>query len=161
MKAEKRLLPTSYKMIGWREIIALPELGVAEMRAKIDTGARTSAIHAVDQTVFDKEGRKWVKFRVPASHFHRSVYLEVPVHDQRSIKNTSGVPEVRTVIEVLMRLGDRSWRIELSLANRANMGFDIILGRTAIRRRRLLVNPGRSFLMGPPVDVQNQITASQ
>ena len=76
---------------------------------------------------------------------------EARLVDQRPIKNTSGIPETRLVIETTLVLGARRWRIEASLANRENMEFELILGRTAIRRRRLLVDPGRSFLAGPPV----------
>lgn len=125
------------------------------MRTKIDTGARTSALHVGDLSFFEREGVKWVRFTIPASELHHSTHVEVPLHDERPIKNTSGVPENRPIIEVLMKLGQRRWRIEVSLADRSNMGFDMILGRTAIRRRKLLVNPGRSFLLGEP-DVQNE-----
>ncbi|GGB36514.1 hypothetical protein GCM10011316_05830 [Roseibium aquae] len=137
-------------IVGWREIVALPELNIPALRVKIDTGARTSAIHAEQISVFDRAGQSRVKFRVPKSIVHKPVWIDVPVHDERAIKNTSGVPETRLIIEVLMLLGRHRWRIELSLANRANMGFDMILGRTAIRNRNILVNPGRSFLMGAP-----------
>lgn len=137
-------------VIGWREIVSLPELGVFDMRAKIDTGARTSALHAEDQDVFDKDGRRWVRFRVPASRHHSDYRVEVPVLDERDIKNTSGVPETRIVIRTLLHLGTHHWHVDVSLADRSNMGFDMILGRTAIRRHNVLVNAGRSFLAGKP-----------
>ncbi|MTI45316.1 hypothetical protein JM93_01297 [Roseibium hamelinense] len=135
-----------FEMVGWREVVSLPELGIQDMRAKIDTGARTSAIHAEDQVTFEKDGTNWVRFRVPASRYHKSLFAEVPILDQRDIKNTSGVPERRIVIRTLMVLGRHHWHIDLSLANREKMGFDMILGRTAIRGRRIVVHPGRSFL---------------
>lgn len=137
-------------VIGWREIVSLPELGVFDMRAKIDTGARTSALHAEDQDVFDRDGRRWVRFRVPASRHHSDYRVEVPVLDERDIKNTSGVPETRIVIRTLLHLGTHHWHVDVSLADRSNMGFDMILGRTAIRRHNVLVNAGRSFLAGKP-----------
>ncbi|MBD1547873.1 ATP-dependent zinc protease [Roseibium aggregatum] len=138
-------------VIGWRELVALPELDLPLIRAKIDTGARTSALHAEDQEIYDRDGRSWVRFRLPGSRYHRDMQVEVPLADARDIKNTSGVPEQRHVIETLLILGHHHWHVEVSLANRENMGFDMILGRTAIRGRNVLVDPGRSFLAGDPV----------
>jgi len=137
-------------VIGWREAVAMPQLRIANVEAKIDTGARTSALHAEDQEVFERDGARWVRFRVPASKCHRDIRIEAPVSDERPIKNTGGVPEMRLVIETLLVLGRHHWHVEVSLANRANMGFDLILGRTAIRGRNVLVNPGRSYLAGNP-----------
>jgi len=148
MKPVKKKRVGGPDIVGWREIVALPELNIPALRVKIDTGARTSAIHAEHISVFEKDGQSRVRFRVPKTIVHKPVWIDVPVHDERAIKNTSGIPEQRLIIEVLMLLGRHRWRIELSLANRANMGFDMILGRTAIRNRNILVNPGRSFLLG-------------
>ncbi len=137
--------------IGWREWIDLPELGINNVRAKIDTGARTAALHAEDIEAFERDGEDWVRFALastePAGEWR---ICEAPVADVRAIKNTSGVPEERYIINTSMRLGGRRWRIDVSLANRAQMGFELILGRTSIRRRKLVVNPGRSFLAGAP-----------
>jgi hypothetical protein len=138
-------------VIGWREMIALPEFGIASMRAKIDTGARTSALHALDQVRFEKDGDPWVRFRVPIPGTPRTTRFSAPVLDERDIRNTSGEPENRIVIRVLLILGWHRWHVEVSLANREKMEFDMILGRTAIRRRGITVNPGRSFLAGPPL----------
>lgn len=138
------------EIIGWREHVALPELGIPMLRAKIDTGARTSAIHADHLEIFEREGARWVRFRVPASRLHHSFRLETPIADEREIKNTSGIPETRIVIETLLLLGRHRWHVEVSLANRENMGFDMILGRTAVRRRGIRIDPGRSFLAGDP-----------
>ncbi|MEO9527634.1 RimK/LysX family protein [Roseibium sp.] len=151
MKTAKKKRPAAADdVIGWREIVSLPELGVFDMRAKIDTGARTSALHAENQEVFDRDGGNWVRFRVPASRYHSDFRVEVPVLDERSIKNTSGVPERRIVIRTLLHLGSHRWQVDVSLADRTNMGFDMILGRTAIRRHKVLVHAGRSFLAGKP-----------
>ena len=138
------------RLIGWREQIALPDLGIASLKAKVDTGARTSAIHAVDVQEFVKGGEKWISFRVPLAHLPRQQSCVAPVFDQREIKNTSGRAESRHVIRTRLVLGRRHWHIELSLANREEMGFDLILGRTAIRGHGLLVDPGRSYLSGLP-----------
>ena len=134
-------------LIGWREWIGLPELGIPSLKAKVDTGARTSALHAERVEAFERAGARWVRFVVPLAGPDPH---EAPLADRRAIRNTGGVPEDRYVIETLLALGGRRWRIEVSLADRTAMGFDMILGRTAVRRRRLLVDPGRSFLAGEP-----------
>lgn len=120
------------------------------MRAKIDTGARTSALHALDQVRFERGGIPWVRFRVPIPGSRRRARAEAPVVDEREIKNTSGRPEMRIVIETLLVIGRHRWHIEASLANREKMEFDMILGRTAIRRRGVLIDAGRSYLAGAP-----------
>jgi hypothetical protein len=137
--------------IGWREMVGLPDLGIGKLKAKIDTGARTSALHAVELAPFVRDGAEWIAFTVPVSGSRRRLRSEAPVVDQRPIRNTSGVAEPRFVIETTLVLGRRHWLIEVSLANREEMEFDLILGRTAIRRHRLLVHPGRSFLAGDPM----------
>ncbi len=137
--------------IGWREWVGLPRLGVSRIKAKIDTGARTAALHAEEVEAFERDGAPWVRFKIAGGEEGAEWRIcEAPVADKREIKNTSGVPEERYVINTSLRLGTRRWSIELSLANRAQMGFELILGRTAIRRRKLVVNPGRSFLAGEP-----------
>lgn len=144
-------IPRGVSQIGWREWVALPRLGVARIRAKIDTGARTAALHAEEVEAFERDGARWVRFKVPGGEGQRDwIQCEAPVTDVRDIKNTSGLPERRYIITTSLRLGTRRWPIEVSLANRDQMGFELILGRTSIRRRKLVVNPGRSFLAGEP-----------
>lgn len=138
--------------IGWREWIGLPALGIVAIRAKIDTGARTTALHADDIVRTEHaDGTHWLAFTVPGGEGHGTLRVEAPMVEEREIKNTSGVPDPRPVIRTTLSIDRRRWPIEVTLANRTEMGFDIILGRTAIRRRGLLVNPGRSFLVRPPV----------
>ena len=137
--------------IGWREWVDLPELGVKHLKAKVDTGARTAALHAENVETFGRDGRDWVRFKMTTGEETAEWRIcEAPVADIRQIKNTSGVPEQRYVINTSLRIGGRRWRIDVSLANRAEMGFELILGRTSIRRRNIVVNPGRSFLAGEP-----------
>jgi hypothetical protein len=136
--------------IGWREHVALPDLGISSLRAKIDTGARTSALHAIDLETFDRGGFTWAKFIVPIEGKKHGLHCEVQTVDQRKIRNTGGGEEDRHVIQTTIVLGRRHWLIEVSLTNREHMEFDLIVGRTAIRRHRLLVNPGRSYLAGLP-----------
>ncbi len=138
------------EIVGWRELVALPDLGITEVRAKIDTGARTSALHAKHIETFERDGMNHVRFHVPASRRHKAFKIETPVHDERAIKNTSGIPETRIVVKTLLVLGRHRWIVDVSLANREQMEFDLILGRTALRGRRLLVNPGKSFVAGSP-----------
>ncbi len=134
--------------VGWREHVELPELGVPRIKAKIDTGARTSALNARDVEIVEEDGRAFARFTVPITSISKVVRSTAHFVGERPIKNTSGVPENRVIIRTLLRLGTGVWPIEVSLAERDNMAFDIILGRTAIRRHRLLVDPGRSFLLG-------------
>ena len=138
-------------LIGWRERIALPELGIALVQAKIDTGARTSALHATRIRRFEKDGAEWLRFHIPHASGLKARDVEAPLLDQRRIKNTSGLGEDRLVIGTLLVLGDRCWRIEMSLADRTEMAMPIILGRTAIRKRGILVDAGKSFLARMPV----------
>ena len=141
------------QIIGWREIIALPDLGIAEMKAKIDTGARTSALHALDLETEQQNGEQWVSFHVPRLGGQQSVRHRARVLDKRLIKNTSGVPQLRYVIKTVVVIGNRKWQIELSLTDRNKMKHDLILGRTAMRRHKLLVAPDKSYLAGQPLSI--------
>jgi len=120
------------------------------LRAKIDTGARTSALHAVDIEEFTHDGAAWVRFGAPLSDDGPITECTARLVDTRAIKNTSGEPQDRYVVSTTIVLARRHWKIEVSLADRDNMGFPLILGRTAMRRHRLLVDPGRSYLAGDP-----------
>ena len=145
MKRKKR----APEVIGWREHIGLPELGIDRIAAKIDTGARTTALHAVDQTVFVRDGVNWVEFTIPVHNRPSKKRVISQVVDEREIKNTGGVSERRLIISTCLLIGRHKWQIEVSLANREKMEFDLILGRTAVRRRRILIDPGHSFLLDP------------
>ena len=150
-KAKAARIRPAPMLIGWRERIALPELGIDLMQAKIDTGARTSALHATRVMRFERDGTEWVRFHIPHASGLSARDVEAPLVDRREIRNTSGKGEDRLVIGTLLVLGARRWRIEVSLADRSAMAMPIILGRTAIRRRGLLVDAGKSYLAGPPV----------
>lgn len=138
-------------IIGWRERVGLPEIGLNVLPAKIDTGARTSALHASHVREFQRDGRTWLRFHIPHASGVRAHDCEAPMTGRRGVRNTSGIGEDRYLIETLLVLGRRRWRIEVSLADRAEMTMPLILGRTAIRRHRLAVDPGRSYLWGAPV----------
>ena len=138
------------RVIGWQEHVALPDLQIDLLKAKIDTGARTSALHAIDLKVEQRGTEEWISFHVPRKGVSRTVRHEALVVDHRPIKNTSGIPQFRYVIKTKLVLGSRQWAIEVSLADRKKMKFDMILGRTAIRRHKLLVAAGKSYLAGNP-----------
>ncbi len=138
-------------MVGWREWVALPNLGVDSIKAKIDTGARTSSLHAFGLRTFERDGETWARFEVHPlqKHAHPSIPVEVPIAGTRLVRNTSGHQQPRPYIVTPVELMGRRWEIEITLANRDQMGFRMLLGRQAVRRRFLL-DPGRSFLAGRP-----------
>ncbi len=136
-------------VIGWREWVALPELGIRAVKAKIDTGARSSSLHAVDVETFRRRGRTWVRFQV---HPHqrstrRTVTAEARVLEFRTVRSSSGHVAQRPVIVTEIAILDQRWPIEITLANRDEMGFRMLLGREAVRRR-FVVDAGRSYLGG-------------
>jgi hypothetical protein len=135
--------------IGWREWVRLADLGVAAIKAKIDTGARTSALHAFAVEPFRRAGGLWVRFEVHPVQRSNAVKIkcEALAVDERAVRNSGGQVERRYIIETHLMLGDRSWPIELALANRDQMGFRMLLGRTALEGRAL-IEPGRSFVAG-------------
>ncbi len=134
-------------IIGWREQLALPDLGIPEVKAKIDTGARSSALHAFDVETFERDGKPMVRFKVHPYQrdAQRTVTAEAELIDQRQVRNSGGQAQVRPVIETTVELNGYTFPIELTLTNRDAMGFRMLLGRQAVRRR-FLVDAGRSFL---------------
>jgi len=139
------------RLIGWREIASLPDLGLNGFRAKIDTGARTTALHAEAVRLDEREDGHWLIFRPPVIGHAGPRLCAAPMADRRAIRNTSGVPEDRWVIRTRLALAGRRWLIEVALSNRGDMAFPMIVGRRALRGHRLLVDAGRSWLGGAPV----------
>lgn len=142
-------------IIGWREWVALPELGIAHIKAKIDTGARTSALHAFSLEPYHERGSLWVRFGVHPLQKQTTwaVHCEAEVIDRRWVRDSGGHQELRYVIRSQVQLGVVSWPIELTLTGRENMLFRMLLGRTALQQR-FLVHPSRSFLLGTPPAVE-------
>jgi hypothetical protein len=137
------------KRIGWREWVCLPEFGIDAIKAKIDTGARSSAMHAAHITPFERDGEAWVHFEIHP--FQRdaknTVAAEARVLDQRSVRSSTGHAQLRWAVETLVEFDGERWPIELTLTSRAPMGFRLLLGRQAVRRR-FVVDPARSYFGG-------------
>jgi len=135
-------------IIGWREWLALPELQVPAIKAKIDTGARTSALHTFFVAPFTKENRQMVRFGVHPlqKRLDVEIFCEAPVKDFREVSDSGGHREMRYVIETTILIGDLPRQIEMTLTNRDNMKFRMLLGRTAMEG--LQVIPDQSYLTG-------------
>lgn len=139
-------------VIGWHEWVALPEFGSFRINAKVDTGAYTSALHAFDMETFEREGEEWISFSIHPNQRddQTSLRVEAPLHDRRKVRPSTGVARERPVVLVPVTLGADTWPIEITLVRRDMMGYRMLLGRKAVRRR-FLVDPGRSYLAGEPV----------
>lgn len=138
------------KMIaGSEEWVSLPDLGLPMIKVRVDSGAKTSAIHAVNISPFQRNGEAWVSFDVYPLQYDgkKVVHCEAPVIDKRIIKSTSGSRESRYVIRTVLKVAEEAWEIELTLANRDSMGYRMLLGREAMRGK-MLVDPDSSFLFG-------------
>jgi len=142
-------------MIGWREWVSLPDLGIEFVKAKIDTGARTSALHTFSLDVGHDGGRKMARFGVHPfqSDEQTIVWCNAPVVDERQVRDSGGHQEWRFVIATDMRMGDRLSEIELTLTARDTMLFRMLVGRTAMRS--YCVDPFASFVTGPGPGVGN------
>ena len=146
---ERMKMQESLMTLGWREWVSLPDLGVEAVKAKVDTGARTSAIHAFELRTFQDGGREKVEFRIHPIQKNESVILTcvADVLDRRVVMDSGGHKEERLVIETRLCIGQHSWMIEATLTARDNMRFRMLLGRSALKGRAQ-VNPARSYLVG-------------
>jgi len=137
-------------IIGWREHIDLPELGIFALNAKIDTGARTSALHVTKVNPFQgPDGSEWLELHIPIPNSKgnmQDMVCEMPSGGTRHIKSSSGHLEERYVLTSKLVLGTFEKNVEITLTNRMSMRYDMLIGRTALRNH-VLINPGKSFLL--------------
>ena len=136
-------------MLGWREWVGFPELGIKQIKAKVDTGARTSCLHAFLVEPFDRDGALWVRFDIHPNQRNSSkvISCEAPVMEQRVVRDSGGHEELRYVIETAVSIGDRKHVVEVTLTDRDSMKFRVLLGRTAISGH-YAVDPSGSYLRG-------------
>lgn len=135
-------------VIGWREWLILPELNIQQIKAKIDTGARTSCLHAFDIHIFEKQGKSKVKFKIHPlqKETKHTIIAEADLLENRHIRSSTGHIQLRPVIQTLVELNGETWLIDLTLTNRDVMGFRMLLGRQALKKR-FVVDPNKSFLL--------------
>ncbi|WP_401000129.1 ATP-dependent zinc protease [Agromyces sp. GXQ0307] len=148
----------SNTIAGWREWVRLPQADVEWMKAKLDTGARSSALHAFDVEEFEREGVAWVRFGIhPWQDTDAdAATVELPVHDRRVIRSSTGHTQERLVVLMEIVLHDRPVTAEVTLTNRDEMGFRMLIGREALRNG-FLVDAGRSFVGGrAPRDIRRR-----
>lgn len=145
-------LQTKKCIVGWREAISIPALGVEEVIAKVDTGARTSAIHAFFVEPFTgPDGRDWVRFGLHPLRKKQEpeLIVEAPVKDRRNVSDSGGHIEERYVIETELEVGDVKVTAEVTLTDRENMAYRMLLGRTALRGH-FIVDSDLSYACSTP-----------
>ncbi|MBZ6377255.1 hypothetical protein B5C34_05845 [Pacificimonas flava] len=137
--------------VGWAELVALPDLDIPFVRAKVDTGARTSALHAIRLHHFEKDGREWVRFTVPARKGRSKHRVEAPLAGIKKVRSSNGETQKRFVIRTRFVIGGKRFRAEVTLSNRSQMGYAMLVGRTALKNR-FLVDVSHAYMQGdtPP-----------
>ncbi len=150
-KKVKRILKPA-TVVGWREWLRLPSLCETRIKVKVDTGARSSCLHAFNVEVIEEDGQQMVYFDIHPiqNSTDKTVRVSSPLIEYRTIRSSSGHEELRPVIRTLARFGDVSWPIEITLTKRDQMGFRMLLGRRALAHR-FIVDPAKSFVQSRPV----------
>lgn len=136
-------------ILGKEEWVSLPLLGLPAVKTRVDSGAKTSSLHALNIRPFERDGERYVSFDIHPIQGNRTIILraEAPVVDVRTVKNSGGQSERRYVVSTRMLIGNEEWEIEITLTNRDDMGFRMLLGRQAMASRAL-VDPSRSYMLG-------------
>jgi len=134
-------------VFGWLEWAALPDLHIPAIRAKVDTGAKTSALHADEVEDFERDGKPWIRFITRPVTRRPKIYLrcEAPLVDRRAVISSNGVAEERSVIRTRINIGKHSWKADVTLTNRDTMRYRMLLGRRAMSGHAL-VDPGETFV---------------
>lgn len=148
----------SSTITGWREWVRLPEIGVPWIKAKIDTGAQTSALHATGITEFTRDGADWVRFTVQPWQVGSAdeVTIELPIHDRRTVRSSSGHTQDRLVVQMLLVLVGTEVPAEVTLTDRDEMVFRMLIGRQALKQG-FVVDSGASFAgERPPREVRKR-----
>lgn len=135
-------------IVGSLEICQLPEIGVNDLQIRVDTGAKTSSLHADNISQFKKSGKPWVTFDIHPNFYNveQVIHCEAPLHDLRNVKSSNGESQERYVIKTLMQLGECSWAIEITLTDRSDMSNLMLFGREGMGDR-ILVDPAECFLI--------------
>ncbi|MBI9107791.1 MAG: ATP-dependent zinc protease [Spirochaetales bacterium] len=136
----------SSPVIGWREWVGLPDLGIPKIKVKVDTGARSSSLHASNLRNFKKDGEQWVRFHIHPTQRKKDLVIEAEsrIIEYRSVRSSSGKATVRPVIITNVEILGLTWPVEITLASRDEMGFRMLLGREAVRNR-FFVDAGKSY----------------
>ncbi|MEM6364590.1 MAG: ATP-dependent zinc protease [Planctomycetota bacterium] len=136
-------------LIGWREWVGLPDLRLRRIKAKIDTGARSSSLHAFDIETYQRDGEEWVRFSVHPVQGRDDIVVpaDLPILERREIRSSNGEVSERIVVRTRLAISNLARPMDLTLANRDSMGFRMLVGREAIRGH-CVVDPGASYLMG-------------
>jgi hypothetical protein len=144
-------LSTQKQLVGWREWVALPDLHLGHIKAKIDTGARSSALHAYVIDPYRKGGQRWIMFGIHPVQRESELSIEchAPVKDRRLVTDSGGHKQRRYVIETQLILGGSAMTAEVTLTNRDSMAFRLLIGRTTMDSH-FIVDPGASYLQGKP-----------
>ena len=141
--------PTGKPIIGWRELAAFPDLGIDRIHAKIDTGAKSSAVHAFQVSEITIDGEEFIDFYLHPRRRKKNpeVFCRAPLIDKRIIRSSNGQEEERYVIQTRLRMGEKAWKIDLTLTNRDTMDFRLLIGRDALAKK-FIIDPSASYLLG-------------
>ena len=154
-------IATSPPLLGWREWVGLPELNIAQIKAKVDTGARSSALHAFAIDPYRKGGQRWVMFTIHPIQNNSEMAIEchAPIKDRRMVSDSGGHKQRRYVIETRLILGQSLITAEMTLTNRDSMLFRMLIGRTTMNNR-FIIDPSASYIQGKPNPALNKAEIS-